>query len=503
MIKGKQKIILLNKEISLRDLQTTLNKSKALIVSKILYYTANKKYISLDSCGNVYVRKSLKEWSQDLQVWFENDKKRNLSTSAISAIFKVLIDEGLITYINDVSRIRSYKVLEHNLAERVKQKVGIDFGLQNQTFLENIDEQNYYQTCEDTYQDNVKNQVESGSHLNETGTYLNETGSRINESGTYLNESGSHLNETGSHLNETGSHLNETGSHLNESGSHLNETGTHLNESGSHLNESGQELNIKTVAGKGLEVVLCSGTYTDTYTNTCTDTDTIYNKSYKSENSCESEKITNKNQRSESNLHRQKSTVVQDMFCIWKQEFPQQKEVLSLEKAQWLKSAYDRVFEEDFEEFRRYLKQVKNSEFLASKGHLLTLKWLLNFEHIADIRSGKYDSEAHDVPEKSFILRDTKHVGDSIAQKMINIWNANFPRLSEGLDDSKTYSLKNAFVMAFDNDYSKFEDYLAKVKSMVKTIGSSGLQGISQAVDFETISKIRNGSSENQNFVVL
>ena len=176
MINGKQKIILLNTEISLRDLQTTLNKSKALIVSKILYYTANKKYISLDSCGNVYVRKSLKEWSQDLEVWFENDKKRKLSTSAISAIFKALIDEGLITYINDVSRIRSYKVLEHNLAERVRQKVGIDFGLQNYTFLDNIDEQNYYQiwdntckdiykdTCQDTYQDtcqdNIKNQVE-------------------------------------------------------------------------------------------------------------------------------------------------------------------------------------------------------------------------------------------------------------------------------------------------------------------------------------------------------
>lgn len=76
---------------------------------------------------NQYVRKSLKEWSEDLELCLVNSKKRQIAKSTVCGIFKELINTGIVTYINCYSKLRAYNVCEEVLIQMLREKIGLEF----------------------------------------------------------------------------------------------------------------------------------------------------------------------------------------------------------------------------------------------------------------------------------------------------------------------------------------------------------------------------------------
>jgi hypothetical protein len=353
------------KKITLKDLQSVMSGAKALIINRILYYSITKKFIVCNDSGDLYIRKSLREWSSDLERWYENGNKRCVSKSCVSKVFGDLLKDGVLIKLdaND-SRVAAYKVSVEELKNRLKH---LFFDVHFRSTL-----------------------VGNSEHFDrKIATNLEQ---KCNESTMKV---------------------------------------------GRKCNESTTKVDIKTQATQGVEPLFGPGTYT--YTSTYTN-----NKSHKSEEFGLRENFSTKREfrddksdksifeksnfiknnkknselfqqsdiqntindvqnvgiicKKESNCSKQKCTIVQDMFEIWQEEFPLLEEQLNLEKSSWLKSAYDSVFNKDLQEFRTYLRRVKTSKFITEKPHLLNIKWLLDFGHIAEIRAGNYSTCAPDNP---------------------------------------------------------------------------------------------------------
>lgn len=275
--KDTQELMINGMKITLRDLQSVISGTKALIINKILYYSINRKFIVCNNEGNVYVRKSLREWSYELERWYENGKKKRVSKSCIGKALNELVNSKLLIKLdsND-SRIAAYKLCQEELQKRLKH-LFFDVHFRS-TFVGNYDES--VPKVQRKY-DESKTKVDDEIH-----------------------------------------------------------------------------------GCQGLKANSGSGTYTNTYT---------YNKSYKSE---EKEKHQN---------------IVQKMFQIWEEEFPKSGEILNQKISCWMKAAFDKQFEADLSNWKNYLKTAKTSKFIISKPHLLKLKWLLNFETIANIRKKAYE----------------------------------------------------------------------------------------------------------------
>jgi hypothetical protein len=74
-----------------------------------------------------FVRRPIREWANDLEIWDSDGKKRKMSKSTVDVVFKKLIQDGLVTYLNDDTRVRAYAVLERNLSNRISARTGLRF----------------------------------------------------------------------------------------------------------------------------------------------------------------------------------------------------------------------------------------------------------------------------------------------------------------------------------------------------------------------------------------
>ena len=556
MKKKSYELVIRGQKVTLRDLQSIMPNSKALVVSKLLYYLATNKFIVFGGGGAPYVRRSLQEWVDDLELWFTNGSKRKISRSAVCVAFKDLVNEGIVTYINDNSRIRAYSIFESALIGKLSEIVGFEF--------------DSYSEYPDDYICELEQICTKNVHS-------------LNESEQYCTQNVLNLNETG------------------------------------------RKLNVQSPDTQGFDGISCQATLTDTI-------HLQNNKSYKSEDSdFKSKNNFQNNQKSNSlNLQqneqtknigavakhvipqmksaelKQKSTIVQNMFNVWQEEFPLLDEKLNIQKSQWLKRAHDSVFSGNLEEFKTYLKQVKASQFITEKPHLLTLKWLLDFNNLADIRSGKYASqnikerafeanikikylkendickqvryeileqlgcflysrwfwnlslklEEHDkiqcldceskidqkatdyvnhiyqvmlvagylptltnvnAESNSHFAKEqnneesacnnqnnelqleelsTMKVNQEVAKKMIEIWNRELPIASENLTDKKAVVLNEAFENRFSCSYDQFVKYLNTVKKTLISRTRPYLLSILWILDCDTICKMRDGFYE-------
>jgi hypothetical protein len=134
-------IILRGQKITLRDLQSVMPNSYALIINKLLYYVTKRKFVIYPGGSNMpFVRRSLQEWSNDLELWFDNGNKRKMSKTRICQIFKKLVQDGIVKYVNYNSRIRAYAVCENNLIHKISEIIGLKFQKGKEWPEDSIDE---------------------------------------------------------------------------------------------------------------------------------------------------------------------------------------------------------------------------------------------------------------------------------------------------------------------------------------------------------------------------
>jgi hypothetical protein len=307
MAQKTQKIMLGGQELHLKHLEGIMTKTQSLVLSRLLYYLQNDKFVrTFDEAK--YVQKSLLDWTKSLEIRFQNGKVKKLSKSSVSHAFSALMEKGFVT-----------------CKHRAKMRC---FGVDEEKILHTI--------CANF------------------ACFL---------------------------------HTNCT--------------------------QFASSLHDKTLDSQGLDGNSGHGTYT--YTNTYTK----YNKSHKSDKSDERTVNFSKNPKKDSetpvklgdvikklqqdpantsseqtsnSVPASKTTIVQDMFEIWQEEFPLLNERLTREKSSWLKEAFDTAFHCDLDEFLLYLKRVKTSEFITTRAYLLNMKWLLNFENIEAIKNNGYGS---------------------------------------------------------------------------------------------------------------
>lgn len=106
-------IVVDGKKITLRDLVAVIPPTQALIVIKLLYYTFARKFIVCDDDGNIYVRKSLTEWVNELVLCYETTgRKKKVSKSCACTSFGTLVKNGIIRKrVATGSRIVSYMII--------------------------------------------------------------------------------------------------------------------------------------------------------------------------------------------------------------------------------------------------------------------------------------------------------------------------------------------------------------------------------------------------------
>jgi hypothetical protein len=121
-------VVLRGREITMRDLQATIPNSQALIMHRLLYCTAHKQLvIHPNCCDTPFVRMTLQEWADGLEICFINGKRSQISRVTVCMIFKDLVQDGLVMSSHDHSRVTSYAVHERNLTNRITERTGIRF----------------------------------------------------------------------------------------------------------------------------------------------------------------------------------------------------------------------------------------------------------------------------------------------------------------------------------------------------------------------------------------
>jgi hypothetical protein len=121
-------VVLKGREITMRDLQATMPNSQALVMHKLLYCITHKQFvIHPNCCDTPFVRMTLQEWADDLEICFINGNKRKISRVTVCMIFKALAEDGLVICRHDHSRVASYAVHEGNLTNRITERTGIKF----------------------------------------------------------------------------------------------------------------------------------------------------------------------------------------------------------------------------------------------------------------------------------------------------------------------------------------------------------------------------------------
>ena len=382
MARKTENLTLRGQGISIYHLKKIMTGSQANVVNRIMFCLQNSKNLIYGDGDTLYVQRTLKEWINDLEIWYDNGKHKKVGKSTISAVFKVLVNSGILMKHENNTKTPSYTVNESLLAYRLSKKVpGLNFNID---FEEN--DCRYNSDMSQLSRNNVEEKWKQNRNNLETKWNIKPE--------TKWDNNRENL--------------------------------------GIKWEQSRNKIEDEHVEKSGIDGIFAS----DTYTNTSTYTN---NKSYKSKDSDLREKITIKKQKMNSNLQSnlqqnetenlfqynksdksnksiseedkfiknskkgsgcsdQKSTIVQDMFAIWQDEFPLLEELLNLEKSRWLKSSYDSVFSKDLEEFRLYLRRVKTSKFIVEKPHLLNMKWLLDFDQISEIRAGNYTTCDPDNP---------------------------------------------------------------------------------------------------------
>jgi hypothetical protein len=126
---NQQKIILRGREITLRDLQTTMQGAYALIVYKLLCCIANNECTIAppEHGGTVFVRKSPDEWANELEIYRGRGSPRKMAKPTVYCAFRALFLNGIVTYISTRARVRAYTICESNLVHRITERTGIKF----------------------------------------------------------------------------------------------------------------------------------------------------------------------------------------------------------------------------------------------------------------------------------------------------------------------------------------------------------------------------------------
>ena len=129
--------------------------------------------------------------------------------------------------------------------------------------------------------------------------------------------------------------------------------------------------------------------------------------------------IYNSSSYSSSSSHKEnvcvnKKSEIQDMFDIWKEEFPRSNERLDHKRSRLIHKALAESFGKDLDLWRKYLKSVKTIDFIMQRPYLMTLKWLLNSENVAKIKNGFY--EANKVPISSSLEPPPDHNIDELLE---------------------------------------------------------------------------------------
>jgi hypothetical protein len=96
MAQKTQKIMLGGQELHLKHLEGIMTKTHSLVLSRLLYYLQNDKFVRTFD-GAKYVQKSLLDWTKSLEIRFQNGKVKKLSKSSVSHAFSVLIEKGFVT----------------------------------------------------------------------------------------------------------------------------------------------------------------------------------------------------------------------------------------------------------------------------------------------------------------------------------------------------------------------------------------------------------------------
>ncbi|MDR0553014.1 MAG: hypothetical protein LBG13_02885, partial [Holosporales bacterium] len=125
----------------------------------------------------------------------------------------------------------------------------------------------------------------------------------------------------------------------------------------------------------------------------------------------------------ESNV--KKSNIVQEMFRVWKSEFPGSEERLNLKISRWMKAAFDTKFQGNLQNWVDYLRLAKTSRFITENPHLLCLKWLLSFNAIEGIcKRRAYGVAAAEPPpgaEGTESKAQTQATAQEIAEQIKNL----------------------------------------------------------------------------------
>ena len=112
-------------QITARDLQSVMPGVQSLIVEKILHYSKMRKFIVCDENGNVYVRKSLPEWTSELEFLYLDGRRKTLTKSYICKAFRALVDNGVLEKLgSSLNRINSYRICMDVLKKRLKHLYG-------------------------------------------------------------------------------------------------------------------------------------------------------------------------------------------------------------------------------------------------------------------------------------------------------------------------------------------------------------------------------------------
>jgi hypothetical protein len=338
---NNSKTITLNgREVTLRNLQSIMPNSKALIISRLLYCLSSSKFVVYDD-GIPYIRKSPNEWVRELEIWFGNGNRKQMSRSTVYKAFRELVEDGLVSCMVDRSRTRMYSVNVNSIDNMLKDKIGIDSDCSPLERLER------------TGQGSNENRNSPKDHLDSS---QERTGQGSIESRNPPKD------QLGNSQESNGQGSNENHDTLIKE-MHAKCTKNTLKVD-TKCTQNRHKIHKETQETQGVHGHSEIPTYTDTDTSTHTHDLSVEN---------------------EKNLH-----IVREMFEVWKDEFPDSNEKLNIFTASLLNTAF-RIIGKNLSSFRLYLKIVKTSEFIMKRPHLLKMKWLLKFETMDNVGRGGYE----------------------------------------------------------------------------------------------------------------
>ena len=171
-----------------------------------------------------------------------------------------------------------------------------------------------------------------------------------------------------------------------------------------------------------------------------------------------------------------RTTTVQDMIKIWKEEFPSNTIFLTKQLAKFLVAAFKMKFSENLQKWKRYLKLLKTSTFIMGEKFKLSVWWVIKFFTIDRINAGELGVDSSKILADSSEIKEKleKHIKEmtsietseclSLRQRLIEILSPSFYLC--WLANTSIREQKDNFIIQVPNTFMR--DYI--IQNVLKRI---------------------------------